>query len=65
MQSMRERAELSGGSYAVTSVVGQGTNVCARWPAFKATGGIGKHTGRALSGRRSDVIRDGVEVRPG
>jgi signal transduction histidine kinase len=63
MQSMRERAELSGGSYAVTSVVGQGTKVCARWPAFKATGGYHKHTGRALSGRRSDATGDGVEVR--
>jgi signal transduction histidine kinase len=33
MQSMRERAELSGGTYAVTSAVGQGTQVCVVWPA--------------------------------
>jgi len=39
MQSMRERAELSGGTYTVTSAVGQGTKVCVGWPAFKATGG--------------------------
>jgi signal transduction histidine kinase len=36
MQSMRERAELSGGTYAVTSAVGQGTRVCVEWPAEQA-----------------------------
>ena len=36
MQSMRERAELSGATYAVTSAVGQGTKVCAGWPAEPA-----------------------------
>ena len=39
MQSMRERAELSGGTYAVTSAVGQGTKVCAWWPGIRATEG--------------------------
>jgi PAS domain S-box-containing protein len=36
MQSMRERAELSGGSYAVSSAPGQGTKVCVGWPAEQA-----------------------------
>ena len=36
MQSMRERAELSGGTYAVTSAVGQGTKICVVWPAEQA-----------------------------
>ncbi len=36
MQSMRERAELSGGTYAVTSALGEGTKVCAVWPAGEA-----------------------------
>ena len=36
LQSMRERAELSGGTYAVTSAVGQGTRVCVVWPAEQA-----------------------------
>jgi PAS domain S-box-containing protein len=39
MESMRERAELSGGTYALTSAVGQGTKVCASWPASRATEG--------------------------
>jgi PAS domain S-box-containing protein len=36
MQSMRERAELSGGSYALSSALGQGTKVCVVWPAKQA-----------------------------
>jgi PAS domain S-box-containing protein len=35
LQSMKERAELSGGRYAVTSAVGQGTKVCVWWPSNK------------------------------
>jgi signal transduction histidine kinase len=36
MQSMRERAELSGGTYVATSAVEQGTKVCVVWPAGQA-----------------------------
>lgn len=33
LQSMRERAELSCGIYAIESAPGKGTRVCVRWPA--------------------------------
>ena len=33
LQSMRERAELSGASYAIASMPGKGTSVCVRWPS--------------------------------
>jgi hypothetical protein len=33
---MRERAELSGGAYAVTSAIGRGTKVRVAWPAKQA-----------------------------
>jgi signal transduction histidine kinase len=63
LQSMRERAELSGGTYAVTSAVGQGTRVCVWWPASKATG-TGQGQGEcAYCGLQSSVTVDGVEVR--
>jgi signal transduction histidine kinase len=29
--SMRERAELSGGSFSIESIVGEGTRICASW----------------------------------
>jgi PAS domain S-box-containing protein len=32
LQSMRERAELSGGSYDMESAPGKGTKICVRWP---------------------------------
>jgi signal transduction histidine kinase len=63
MQSMRERAELSGGNYAVTSAVGQGTKVCAWWPTLKAADANRDQSGRALSGRQSGVTGNGVEAR--
>jgi signal transduction histidine kinase len=63
LQSMRERAELSGGTFAVTSAVGQGTKVCAWWPAFKATDSNRDQTGRAVRGLKCGVPVDGVEVR--
>jgi PAS domain S-box-containing protein len=31
--SMKERCELSGGSFSLASSVGEGTTVCARWPS--------------------------------
>ena len=36
--SMRERAELSGGSFSVESAAGAGTAVRASWPAARETG---------------------------
>jgi signal transduction histidine kinase len=63
MQSMRERAEVSGGTYAVTSAVGQGTKVCVCWPSFKAGDGDRDQAGCALSGRQSGVTVDAVEAR--
>lgn len=48
--SMRERAELSGGTFTVTAAVGQGTKVCAEWPAFKATDGDRGQAGRTSCG---------------
>jgi len=30
--SMRERAELSGGSFSIESIVGEGTRICVSWP---------------------------------
>jgi signal transduction histidine kinase len=32
LQSMRERAELSGGAYDIESAPGKGTRICVRWP---------------------------------
>jgi PAS domain S-box-containing protein len=62
-QSMRERAELSGGTYAVTSAAGHGTKICARWPAFKATDGDCNHLECVLPGVQSGVTVDGAELR--
>jgi PAS domain S-box-containing protein len=36
LQSMRERAELSGGNYDIESAPGKGTRISVRWPAAKA-----------------------------
>jgi signal transduction histidine kinase len=36
LQSMRERAELSGGAYDIESAPGKGTRICVRWPLVKA-----------------------------
>jgi PAS domain S-box-containing protein len=36
LQSMKERAELSGGEYEFSSVPGQGTRIRVRWPALEA-----------------------------
>jgi signal transduction histidine kinase len=38
MQSMKERAELSGGTYTLISGVGKGTKICVSWPAVGAAG---------------------------
>jgi PAS domain S-box-containing protein len=37
LQSMQERAELSGGSYDLESAPGKGTRICVRWPCAKAS----------------------------
>ena len=63
LQSMKERAELSGGSYTVNSAVGQGTKVCVWWPAFKAADGYRDQAGCALCGKQSGVTAGGFEVR--
>jgi hypothetical protein len=63
MQSMRERAELSGGACTVTSAVGHGTKVCALWRASKAAGGDGDPAGYPLCGVQSGVTADAVEAR--
>jgi len=63
LQSMRERAELSGGTFAVTSAVGKGTKICAWWPASKATDGDRDQAGRALCGAQCGVTVDGGKVR--
>jgi PAS domain S-box-containing protein len=62
MQSMRERAELSGGTYAVTSTAGQGTKVCVVWPEFKASGDDRDQARSAIRGGQSSATADGVEV---
>jgi signal transduction histidine kinase len=36
LQSMKERAELSGASYEILSAPGKGTSVCVRWPSLAA-----------------------------
>ena len=36
LQSMKERAELSGASYAIQSAPGKGTSICVRWPSPEA-----------------------------
>jgi len=36
LQSMRERAELSGARYAIHSAPGKGTSICVRWPSPEA-----------------------------
>jgi signal transduction histidine kinase len=37
VQRMRDRVELTGGTYALSSAPGQGTKVCAWWPAGEAS----------------------------
>jgi signal transduction histidine kinase len=34
LQSMKERAELSGASYEIQSAPGKGTSICVRWPSL-------------------------------
>ena len=36
LQSMKERAELSGASYEIQSAPGKGTSICVRWPSLEA-----------------------------
>ena len=36
LQSMKERAELSGASYKIWSKPGKGTSICVRWPSREA-----------------------------
>lgn len=36
LQSMKERAELSGASYEIRSAPGHGTSICVRWPSPEA-----------------------------
>ena len=36
LQSMKERAELSGASYGIRSAPGEGTSICVRWPSQQA-----------------------------
>lgn len=62
LQSMRDRAELSGGSYALTSAAGNGTKVCVWWPASQETGSYRDQARCAMCGRPSGVTVDGVEV---
>lgn len=63
LQSMRERAEISGGTCAVTSAVGQGTKVCVWWPAVAAVDGYRDRAGCPLCGLQSGVSVDGVALR--
>ena len=63
LQSMKERAEVSGGSYAVTSAVGQGTKVCVWWPATKAADGYRDRPGCPLCGVQSGSSVDGLALR--
>jgi signal transduction histidine kinase len=58
LQSMKERAELSGGTFAVTSAPGQGTKVCASWPA---TDGDRDQAGCALSSLQPGGTAAGVD----
>ena len=54
LQGMRDRAELSGGAYALKSTVGEGTKICVWWPALKATDAYRDRAEYALSGPQSD-----------
>jgi signal transduction histidine kinase len=63
MQSMRERAELSGGTYGVSSAVGRGTRICVRWPVSTATDSDREQAGRAWCGLQSGLAGDGAEAR--
>jgi signal transduction histidine kinase len=36
LQSMKERAELSGANYEIHSALGEGTSICVRWPSPEA-----------------------------
>ena len=63
LQSMKEHAELSGGTYALTSAPGRGTKVCASWPAFKVTDGDRNQAGCTLSSVQSGVTVGGVDLR--
>jgi signal transduction histidine kinase len=38
LQSMKERAELSGDKYEIRSATGEGTSICVRWPSLEAFG---------------------------
>ena len=62
MQSMRERAELSGGSYAVSSALGHGTKVSVGWPVFKATDANRDQALCAFCGMPSSVSVDAPEL---
>jgi signal transduction histidine kinase len=43
LTSMRERTELSGGTFEVESIPGKGTTIRASWPTKKKEWEIGRH----------------------
>ncbi len=63
MQSMKERAELSGGTCTVTSALGRGTRICASWPATKATDGDRDQAGSDSSPLQSGAPADRAGLR--
>jgi signal transduction histidine kinase len=62
LQSMRERAEISGGTYAVISALGQGTKVCILWPVSKATDSARDQAGFALPGLQHSAPTGGAQL---
>jgi PAS domain S-box-containing protein len=52
MQSMKERAGLSGASFEIKSAPGEGTSICVRWPSL-----------RPFACDRADVSRNSVPIR--
>jgi len=51
--SMKERAELSGGTYVMESRVGQGTRINVSWPLSELGG---RHPGRSMSWRNNLMV---------
>ncbi|MDB5811730.1 MAG: hypothetical protein JWN94_3852 [Betaproteobacteria bacterium] len=71
LQSMRERAELLGGSFALVSRTGKGTQIRVRWPRIKevevSTPEILSRTGRmmrSISKTGLNPLQDAVMVKP-
>jgi PAS domain S-box-containing protein len=62
IKSLRERAELSGGTCTVASAPGHGIKVCVRWPALKTSDAVPGQPVCVLCGLQPSLVGDGANA---